>query len=154
MLQPAITQWRPMFLLLALLGCSRHENSEVANAGVLGQISVVIGRTHADACGPRSAPLHGALALQNLDDTQRAVIPAEELVLHGSAKRELPPGLYSLEWQAHTAEEPGVTTAWELQRPPMLTVLPARATTVVVHRQLPRCAAVPPQVTASDSPHS
>ena len=159
MLQPSKTnpllalQWLPMFLLLALLGCSRPEHSDVANAGALGQVAVVLGRTHADPCGPRNAPLHGALALQNLDDTHRVVIPAEELVLHGSAKRKLPPGLYSLEWQAHTAREPGAS-AWELHQPPMLSVLPEQATTVVLHRQLRRCAVVPLQVTASNAPHS
>lgn len=157
MLQPSKTnrrlQWLPMFLSLALLGCSRAEHADVANAGALGQVSVVIGRTQADPCGPRSAPLHGALALQSLDDAHRVVIPAEELVLHGSAKRKLPPGLYSLQWQAHTAGEPGAT-AWELHRPPMLNVLPAQATTVVLHRQLPHCAVPAPQVTASNAPHS
>jgi hypothetical protein len=154
MLQPSKTNPSlPMFLLLALLGCSRPAHSDVEKAGALGQVAVVLGRTHADRCGPRSAPLRGALALQNLDDTHRVVIPADELVLHGSAKRSLPPGLYSLEWQAHAVGEPGAS-AWELQRPPMLNVLPEQATTIVVHRQLPRCAVVPRQIAASNAPHS
>jgi hypothetical protein len=148
-----VLKWLPMFLLLALFGCGRPAHSDVAKADAPGQVAVVLGRTHGGPCGPLSATPHGALALQNLDDTHRVVIPAEELALHDSAKRKLPAGLYSLEWQAHTAWEPGAS-AWELHRPPMLNVLSGKTTTVVLHRQLPRCAVVPLQATASDAPHS